>query len=266
MRGALLQLAGMPEKRIRFGVRNDRGRRAATWTLILKVSPTRPEVYLCVRNLGGTLKTSFHASGKWRHAYVKAKFDELFSGVENAPEDRCIDEWSRPAEHGPGITWALRILVPPVSARTRIEAESAGNIHWIGLAQKPRWTEIGIFFLSPKHATVGPPVNATDFGVVATEALGNGEFVHVVHQSIEAPSFPETAPMPVRFFAGHTPADILSGDFRTLMFTSHTNGIRVIVDAPVEVSWRARLKVWRWRFLALFRRFLLFVPQLPWRS
>jgi hypothetical protein len=36
----------MPDKRIRFGVRDDHGRRASTWTLLaLRISAERPEVY-----------------------------------------------------------------------------------------------------------------------------------------------------------------------------------------------------------------------------
>jgi hypothetical protein len=230
----------MPEKRIRFGVR-DQARRAATWTLALRVSADRPEVYLCARGLGGVLKTSLHAYGMWRHAYVKGRFTELFEGIENAPEDRCIEEWPRPAEHGPGITWALRILVPPAGARTPIEPGLENAIHWIKVAPEPRWTEIDIFFLAASHATVGPAPNATDFAVIATEPLGNGEFVHVVHQSIEPPQFTETQQGQLRFFAGHSATDILETEYlHALAFATDSLGIHILVDSAVEVAPSAR--------------------------
>jgi hypothetical protein len=227
----------MPEKRIRFGVRDDQGRRASPWTLALRVSADRPEVYLCVRNLGGVVKTSFHAYGMWRHAYVKGRFNDLFEGIEGAPEDRCIEEWPRPAEHGLGITWAVRIFVPPSGALTPIEA-GLKAIHWVTIAPPPRWTEIDIFFLAPGHAIVDPIPTATDFGVIATEQLGNGESVHVVHQSIPPPQFAGASQHgEVRYFSGCGPADLLEAEYlRGLARATDAFGTRILIDFPVEID------------------------------
>lgn len=130
-------------------MQDDAGRAAATWALVIRASAGCPEIYLICRRLGGVLKTSLHGSGVWRHAYVKQSFERIFDGVEDAPEDRCIEEWQRPAEHGPGVTWALQILVPPGGARTPAEPNTT-PITWIRAARAPRWNVINIFLLADR--------------------------------------------------------------------------------------------------------------------
>ncbi|OGA54849.1 MAG: hypothetical protein A3F74_12620 [Betaproteobacteria bacterium RIFCSPLOWO2_12_FULL_62_58] len=147
----------MATREIRFGVRDDLGRRAATWNLTFVPRPNEPQVYLICRSIAGTLKTSFHPK-VWRHAYIKEAFPRLFEGVEDAPDDRCIEEWTRPEEHGPGVTWALRILVPWSAPNAPTEDEDK-RIIWISSAPEPRWAS-ALTETNPLLLTKTDPANA----------------------------------------------------------------------------------------------------------
>jgi len=224
----------MAKRELRFGVRDVLGRCAATWNLTFVPRPNEPQVYLICRCIPGTLKTSFHPK-VWRHAYIGEAFSRLFEDMEHAPDDRCIEEWPRPEEHGPGVTWALRILVP-WSAPNAAIAEEDKRIFWIRSAPEPRWVEIDIFFLREPHARIDPATSATEFEVIATEPLGNGELIHLMHQTIDPPTLDGLGQGSLRFFRGKSGEDLRTGPLSVLGFAVDSKGVRVVVDGRVEVA------------------------------
>lgn len=218
----------MAQTEIRFGVRDEQGRRASTWTFAFK---SRPEVepYLFCRVLGRYIKTSFHRR-KWRHAYIAEAFDPLFEGLEYAPEDRCIDEWDPPGEIGPGVTKALRILTPWSAPRVPIEPDGP-KIEWIPGAPQPRWTEIAIFFLAAQHANIVMPAGSEPNGTIGTKPLGNGGAVHIIYLTVAPPALPDQQQGSVGLYAGKRPADLRHAN-AALAIATDSEGVRVLFDMP----------------------------------
>jgi hypothetical protein len=110
------------------------------------------DVYIAVRSLGGIFKTSLHASGQYRHAFVNTSEAERFLPPGR---DRAVLKWTRPDQQVPSGTLLFQVVIP----------ES-------GLASYLPHYEI------PKDLTrlAQPPVNhVTYVSVVETEAGVNTE-------------------------------------------------------------------------------------------
>jgi hypothetical protein len=96
---------------VRFGVIDDKGRRAASWKCWAEIGRGKNDVYLACRALGGVIKASFHESGNWLVDYDGRKFPEMFDDA-NKPPTRFPMQWIRPSEVFPGVTLACRVVVP----------------------------------------------------------------------------------------------------------------------------------------------------------
>jgi hypothetical protein len=217
---------------IRFGVRNEADHRAATWTFAFKPSADGPDCYLFCRAIGKYLKTSFHRR-KWRHAWVRDKFGPLFEGIENAPEDRCFDEWDPPSPPPSGLTLALRIYTPWSAPRVRIDAGES-NIIWVPSAPKPRWTEMRIYFIEPRHGRLIFDPDTKPNGVIAHEALGDGRSVGIVYATIDPPTILTPAKGYLGLFAKRTAHDLRRAK-AGLWFGGDDQG-RTLVDAPLQLT------------------------------
>ena len=98
----------MPQRKnaIRLAVTGDEGQLlSSVWRIWLHGD----DVYVAVRSLAGSFKTSLHRSGKFRHAFVTDSEAERFRGVG---KDRAVHKWSRPAEQIPGGTLLFQIVIP----------------------------------------------------------------------------------------------------------------------------------------------------------
>jgi hypothetical protein len=184
--------------------------------------------------LGEYFKTSFHRR-KWRHAYIAEAFEPLFEGVENAPEDRCMGEWDPPGEliPGSGVIKALAILTPWDRPSAPIESEDS-KVRWISTAPKPRWTEIGIYFLD-RDISMTFPSGSEPNGFIAHEHLGDGRFVHIVHLTIDPPVLPSPQRGGLGLFAGKRPADSANAN-AALALASAPDGLRLLFDYRAEVG------------------------------
>jgi hypothetical protein len=91
---------------IRFAVVDDQGRLLSS---VWRVWSHNRDVYSAVRNIAGKFKTSLHASGCSRHAFVT---DEVAQRFQKAGRDRATLKWRRPNQQVPGGTLLLQIIIP----------------------------------------------------------------------------------------------------------------------------------------------------------
>lgn len=97
-------MSGIKQHPIRFSVTDGAGLRAATWNLRPLASAHGQEIYLNCREIGGTIHTSFHASGEWHTTFSPEGFRKLHGEIPPPGTRRRIEEWKRPVEIQPGIT------------------------------------------------------------------------------------------------------------------------------------------------------------------
>src|SRR5687767_12106817 len=108
-------MSGKGERAIRFAAGAPDGPHGTVYRLWAVDGAVRPDgpsdVYLADRSMGGILKTSLHASGKWRTAFTA---DAVASGKVSLPSgaDRKVTGWERPATIAKGVTIAYWIVTP----------------------------------------------------------------------------------------------------------------------------------------------------------
>jgi hypothetical protein len=103
-----------PGGTLRFGVEDPAtGLRSAqyrAWS-----TKTTDDVYVAGRDAGGWIKVSLHQSGQWQHGFTRNAENDGW--VSDPGASRHFQRWPRPPELAPGITLALRILVPTSQLR-----------------------------------------------------------------------------------------------------------------------------------------------------
>lgn len=109
------------ERAIRVGMAEDGVQLSAVWRIWLNGS----DIYIAPRNATGAIKTSLHASGKFRHAFVT---DEVAERFQPAGADRAFSKWGRPAPQVRGGTLLFQLLFPeselhPVRPTDQIASE-----------------------------------------------------------------------------------------------------------------------------------------------
>lgn len=132
----------MAQRSLRFGIGAADGPRAATWKLWTETARGNSDVYLACRSLGGFLKASLHQSGTWHVAYSKQAFEESVQGVAPYPKDRFIEKWPKPAEIGPGVTLAFRIVTPFSAVTEADRGLDNSGVMWLPNAPEGKATEI----------------------------------------------------------------------------------------------------------------------------
>jgi hypothetical protein len=90
----------------RFAVVDDQGRLLSS---VWRVWSHGRDVYAAVRKLAVEFRTSLHASGRSRHAFVT---DEAAGRFQEPGRDRATLKWRRPDQQVPGGTLLLQIIIP----------------------------------------------------------------------------------------------------------------------------------------------------------
>ncbi len=224
----------MPQRVLRFGIRDDQGMRAATWKLWTEAAGGKSELYLACRAPGGALKASLHESGRWHVAYSRETFEKRVKDALPG-KDRFIQRWSKPPEIDPGVTLAYRIVTPWSAPTIPVEAESRKDFVWLPNAPEPNATEIDIFIIGP-HTTVTnwPGKRSHGTFLVGSFPLENGDTVWAVHWVVPMPDLTKPGSGSGRFYRGRTEADLQSDAVRALVFGEAPDGSRVIYDCPVQ--------------------------------
>jgi hypothetical protein len=161
---------------LRVVVGTEFGPRSAVW----RIWTQKNEVYVAPRSLGGEIKTSLHASGRWRRAL-------------RTPLDRhsfLLVTGQRPPEFVNGATLALRIIVaadeltapgvePPAKEKAKTELFAAPPSGWVSY--------LALVLAAPGRPVDGHPrPERGDSVLLGSWALGSGEMLWVVghHQPL----------------------------------------------------------------------------------
>lgn len=110
----------MPRIKFQFGVVSGDGRRASQWTLlVINKANGEGDVYLFARNLGGTIKTSFHNTGQCHTAFEPRYFESLDEGkFHPPPTSRYLEKWMAESNPENGVAIAYNIITLPETVRT----------------------------------------------------------------------------------------------------------------------------------------------------
>ncbi|MEQ8765160.1 MAG: hypothetical protein RL885_14600 [Planctomycetota bacterium] len=226
----------MPEKSIRFAVRNKKAHRAATWKLVTRTGRGKNDVYLLCRSLGGALKASLHESGRWHVGFLRGFVDENFEDGHPKHNDPYIEKWPQPSATEPGVTLAYRVLVPSSGVRIPITDDLPASIGWIPAAPKGKATEI-LIILTRKGTKVTDWPTPTGMGteLVGQMDLDNGDTAWVVHHVVDVPDLRLPSGTP-SWFKGCSREDLSGGNLRAVLFGNADDGSRFMVDCAVETS------------------------------
>lgn len=128
----------MATKTQRFGIRRTDGARSSEWVVMWK--PSAGDVYVATRTLGGTLKASFHTSGR---CHVRAPDTTGWQGDGTPPQ--FLDAWE--IDPDSNYTFPFSIVVPCKELRAGPwpKYRDKGTI-WL-TAPPDKGVEIGFFFV-----------------------------------------------------------------------------------------------------------------------
>ena len=217
----------MPQKSIRFAVR-DGDLRGGTWKLWTDTGAS--EVYLACRSLGGTLKTSLHASGNWHVAFTQKAFEEQIEGAIPSASDRFIEKWMRPPEVCPGTTLAYRVVVPSGAVTSPLSVLD-GKVSWVPNPPLGEATEIDIFLVrGGLRPGTWPGQRSMGTSLIGSFTLENGSTVFAVSHVI---AMPETGIPPVgkaTLAKGIKRSDVEQATLRGVAFGKEPDGSRTIYD------------------------------------
>src|SRR5688572_17554221 len=136
----------MAQDTFRFAVGEPDGARSVVWRVW--TNPSRNDIYIAARHLGGVYKVSLHGSGKWRIAFEGPRSPFIPEGG-----DRATTKWNRPADLAPGWTRGFSVAVP---ASEVVEGKAVvADPHKLYWAPKPAGEAAVEFhlFLSPPQVT-----------------------------------------------------------------------------------------------------------------
>ena len=225
----------MAQRSIRFGIKDNNSKRAATWKLWTETGGGKSELYLANRSLGGTLKASMHQSGSWHIAYTKEVYESRVKGTNTKLKDRFIEKWPRPPEIAPGITLAFRIVTPYSAVTNSTARGNYKGVKWLPNAPESKATEIDIFITKPESLGVEWP-GKTSMGtsLIGSFPLENISTVWAVYWLIDLPDFSGIKKGSFQFFTGKSKEDLKSDGLRLIAFGKEPDGSRVLYDCAVK--------------------------------
>ncbi len=228
----------MGKQRLRFGIHDGAGSRAATWNLWTSTGTGKSDVYLACREMYGSLKVSLHESGQWQIAYSQLFFDENVKGVIPKFEDRYLEKWLRPSDFAPGHTLALRIVTPRSAVRTPANECRFKGVAWLPNAPENNATEIDILITKPRTQVNGwPGKQPMGTSFIGSLPLDNGETVWAVYwfHVFDISSLPKGTGW---FFKGKSEKDLKDlkeENLSLLAFGTEPDGSRVLYDCAVQI-------------------------------
>ena len=221
----------MAELSIRFGVKTECGKRAATWKCFAPKGVGKSDIYILNRNLGSVIKTSLHESGRYHTAFITKYFDEKFSESEKDERGRFIQKWPEPTELAPGLSLVFRIVTPYSSAITDMSEERHKKTVWIPNAPENMATEVLIIVTKPDVVcTSWPAKNSMGTELIGKLVLDNGNTVWFVYYHGKMPNFPEKMNGKIRHSNGEPLDQCINEDTKALVFGDQPDGSKVIYD------------------------------------
>ena len=212
---------------IRFGITDDNGHMAATWSI--SNPKTKSDIYVSCRELNGMIKTSLHESGSWHAGYSKEATEKYFEAKEN----KYIEIWEKPQPITPGVTLALRI-VTPYSAITKPVGNISKEFTWIPNCATGYATEIDLIITTENTNLNGwPGKNSMGTQLIGTIQLANGEKAWLVYWTIPMPDFTKLSSIKMKLLKNKTTDDLKTESLRAIIFGDKSDGSRTIYDLAV---------------------------------
>ena len=208
----------MPEQFIRFAVTNlPSNERSSTW----KCLANKNDIYLMCREMGGSLKISFHESGSWRIAYLKEFFEKSVPGVK---KNRVIKEWMRPSAISPDVTMVCRLIIPAAAVSRQI-LSIKNQMHCVPRAKEGKAIEISILITGQgAHISDWSGNRVMNTTLIGSMLLDNRETVWLVYREIEPPKIMSGAGNPL-FYKGKTETDLYREGLRAITFGEDAKGL-----------------------------------------
>ena len=176
----------MPERVIRFGVRNDFGLRSGTWRCWWNGAADDLSFYVASRQLvAGDFKLSFHQTGVCHVSFSQQTYERFEEGA--APPDRYLEEWKRPEPFRPGLARVCNVVVPSGSAREQMSQGDENSVRWVHDPRPGTAIEFGVLV-----AGSGPDI-WNGIHLIDSFRLPNGDSIGVAYNII-----PYVAPPPAQ--------------------------------------------------------------------
>lgn len=176
-------VAPMPSSTtIRFTVGTDFGPRSGVW----RIWSTNDEIYIAMRSIAGTMKTSLHSSGRYRHAFTGP------GAAKNRPGgDRALVKWPEPGDFQEGAKLLFEIVVPTdelTMPATEPTPEEKAKIKLVEPAPADELTVISVIVTRPGLEVAEHPRPASGAsGLIASWAMRSRGTLWVVlsHQPMD---------------------------------------------------------------------------------
>lgn len=163
-----------------------------SWTLRARAHDNGTEIYLFPREISNDYHVSLHKSGEW-HVRIGEE-EALARGYETA--ELIGPTWKRPDEIGPGVTLALRIIVPRAAiSRTHPVSKSSACV-FIPPPAEEKSIEVAVCLTrsrGPEDRWVGKHSMGTE--LVARCPISEPEWLSVVWREIETPTLNKSLTM-----------------------------------------------------------------------
>lgn len=232
-------LAVMPERSVRFGVRNHAGARSSTWKCWSQAGSGKTDVYVACRALRGALKLSMHESGRWHIAFDSAQFEGLFDD-EMRPESRFAKRTHRPAPLAQGVTLGCRVHIPSYGVSIPAPELEKGVV-WVPAPDSDKSIEFAVLITDAAvQVTDWPTKRSMGTELAGTFDLDDGSRVWIVHHQVATaePRLPSSGSP--RYFKGKGEADLDTEGIRGVTWGNAPDGSIVFYEGPVLIDRGAR--------------------------
>ena len=216
------------DNHLRFGITDNNGHRAATWTITNPKS--KSDIYISCRELRGTIKASLHQSGSWHIGYSKDAAEKYLATDQN----KYMEIWTRPKPIALGFTLAFRI-VTPYSAVTSPLIESSKHIIWIPNCNEGFATEIDLIITSSETVVRNwPGKDKMGTKLIGSFKLVNEETAWLVYWTIPMPDLSGLSGKQFQFYKGKSKQDLVGGNLRVIIFGQESDDSRTIFDCAIR--------------------------------
>lgn len=161
---------------LRMAVGKPTGPRSAAW--VVTTGRNSPDIYIGTRRSMASFKVSLHASGRWRLAEAKSRF-------QSSTTDRVLERYSPPEEFAPGWRFAAQILVPVSSLRAPYDEAppKGGEVSWWPAPIHGKTMSFNVFV---GDAPLNLDVSIAGVGEVGRIALADGGALWLLADEIDS--------------------------------------------------------------------------------
>jgi hypothetical protein len=219
----------MPERAIRFGVRNDAGLRSGTWKCFWPGNANDQSFYVACRELhGGDFKLSFHQTGECNVSFTERTHRRFEKGA--APRSRYLEWWQRPDPFRPGMTQVCNVVVPGGAATEPPRQGDDNDVTWVQDPGQGRAIEFAVIVAEPGRD------NWQGLFLIESFCFPSGGLVGVTYnESAYAPPPPQHGT--AHFVEGGRDLLASAPGLRAITLGIHEQTrLRIFTDAPANVT------------------------------